>query len=334
MYNDNPAPRARLLSLLVAAACCGFAATASAAPTITLTAAYALNGAAVPDALGDSSATLYTTPGGSDFYLSKSDGSGMGYSSIFFHTYGSTGSTTFFGARASGSGADFYANTSSLYSGSYTNASGSAVSLDFSFYVESGEVGLDGTGLGSASAALEIRRNGVAVSRGATTIAQTVSGTTCSESTDLGALGSWASCASSTDSHVYGSGGMFTVNLGSVAAGETITIDYDIVATVSGHGGVSACGGGYGGYGGYPNGYGGYVEGPREPLPTYDCINYNGIARSGDPFGGNAPDNVAAFAFDATAVATDLPEPGSLALLGAAGGGWWLSRRRKQTQAG
>lgn len=330
MYNDTPAPRARLLSLLVAAACGGFAATAVAAPTITLTAAYALNGGAPVDGLTDPDATIYTTAsGGSDFYLTKN----VGASGVFFHTYGSAGSTTFFGARASGNGADFYATTTALYSGSYTNTSGSAVWLDFSFSVDSGEVGLDGNGTGSANTKLEIRRSGVVVSKGDTLITQTSSGTTCVES-DLGALGNWANCASLTDNHVYGAGGLYTVNLGLVNAGETITIDYDIIATVSGQGALSTCGGGYGGYGnGYPDGYGGYGDGGSgEPLPTYDCFNYNGISRSGDPFGGGSPDSVAAFALNATAV--DLPEPGSLALLGAAGGGWWLSRRRKPGSAG
>lgn len=334
MYNDNPQPRTRLLSLLVAAACCGLAAPASADPTITLTAFYAMNGGATVNGLTDPDAWFGAASGGSDFYLNKSDGSGASYSSVFFHTYGSTGSTTFFGARASGSGADFYATTSSLYSGTFTNTTGSAVSLDFSFHVDSGEVGLDGVGTGSANTRLEVRRGGVAYSTGNTLITQTASGTTCTESGDLGALANWASCASPTDNHVYGAGGLFTVNLGSVAAGETVTIDYDIIATVSGQGAVSTCSGGYGGYANGYGGYGGYGDagGPTEPLPTYDCINYNGIARSGDPFSGGSPDPVAAFAFNATAA--DLPEPGSLGLLAAAGGGWWLSRRRRQGSVG
>jgi hypothetical protein len=325
MYNENTAPRARLLSLLVAAACAGVSVTAAADPTITLTAAYALNGGATVDGMLDPDATIYTTPsGGSDFYLSKSEAG----SNVFFHTYGSTGSTTFFGARASGGGTEFYASTSALYSGSYTNTSGSALMLDFSFYVDGGETGLSGVGNGSANTRLQIRRNGSIVSQGDTLITQLAGVTTCSES-DIGILGNWASCSAANASSAYGVGGSYTVGLGLVAAGETITIDYDIVSTVSGRGTVHTCGGGYGGYGG-DGGYGGYGSG--EPLPTYECSDFGGISRSGDPFGGAAPTTAADFSLNATAVA--LPEPASLALLAAAGGGWWLSRRRRSSGAG
>lgn len=311
MYNENTAPRARLLSLLVAAACAGVSVTAAADPTITLTAVYALNGGADTDAVAEQGFT------GSDFYFSKSE---LG-SDVFFHTYGSTGSTTYFGARASGGGAQFYASTSALYSGTYTNTTASALMLDFSFYVDGGETALYSVGDGSANTRLQIRRNGSIVSQGDTLIMQAAGVTTCSES-DIGALGNWASCSAADASSATGAGGSYTVGLGLVAAGETITIDYDIVATVSGQGIVHTCGGGYGGYGGY-DGYGGY--GPGEPLPTYQCSDFSGIARSGDPFGGRT--DVDAFSLNATAV--DLPEPGSLALLAAAGGGWWLSRRRR-----
>ncbi|MCE4554694.1 PEP-CTERM sorting domain-containing protein [Pelomonas cellulosilytica] len=322
MYDDIPAPRARLLSLLVAAACGGLCATASADPTITLTATYALNGNAPADAIPEGS----TTPlpgGGADFYFSK-DEAGSG---VFFHTYGDTNGSSYFGARASGQGLDFYARTSALYSGSYTNTTGSVQLLNFSFNVDSGNVGLSGDGTGSANTRLQIRRNGSVVSQGDTTIVQTTSGVTCSES-DIGVLGNWANCASATDSSVYGAGGPFTVNMGLVGIGETILIDYDIVSIVSGRGNVHTCGGGYGGYGGY-EGYGGYGGdgGNGNPLPTYECADFSAIARSGDPFDGGTPVNTADFLVTATAV--DLPEPGSLGLLAAAGGGWWLSRRRR-----
>jgi len=313
MYNENTAPRARLLSLLVAAACAGVSVTAAADPTITLTAFYALNGGVTTDAVAEQGFT------GSDFYFSKTEAG----SNVFFHTYGSTGSTTYFGARASGGGTDFYANTSALYSGSYTNTTGSALMLDFSFYVDGGETALYGVGDGSANTRLQIRRNGSIVSQGDTLISQAAGVTTCSES-DIGALGNWASCSAADANSAYGAGGSYTVGLGLVAAGETITIDYDIIATVSGQGIVHTCGGGYGGYGGY-DGYGGY--GPRVELPTYECSDFSGISRSGDPFGAGTLNIVDDFSLNATAA--PLPEPGSLALLAAAGGGWWLSRRRR-----
>ena len=324
MYNENPAPRAKLLSLLVAVACSGLCATAVADPTITLTAAYALNGVAQPNALGEGS--LMVMPHGADFYLSKADSG----SSVFFHTYGFTGGSTYFGARASGEGLDFFANTSSLYSGSYTNTGGSAALLNFAFYVDSGSVGLFGVGVGSANVRLQVRRNGSVVGQGDTLITQTLAGITCSE-TDIGALGDWANCSSPSANSANGAGGGYAVNMGLVAAGETITIDYDIIATVSGQyvSGAASSGNCYGGYGN--EGYGDAAVAVKDESSFFQCVNYNGIARSGDPFNGGQALNTADFLLSATAV--ELPEPGSLALLAAAAGGWWISRRRRSGPA-
>lgn len=318
MYDDSSAPRARLLSLLVAAACSGLPLTAFADPTISLTAQYALNGAAPADAIPEGS--LNTTPNGADFYMNKAAGG----SSVFFHTYGFTGGSTYFGARASGEGLDFYARTSSLYSGTYTNTTGSAVMLNFSFNVDAGEVALWGEGVGQANTRLQVRRNGGVVSQGDTLVTQTASGVTCSEN-DIGALGAWGNCSSANANAVYGVAGAYSVDMGLVGIGETITIDYDIVSTVSGQyrSGAISSGNCYGGYGGY-----GQVAVAEAVAPGGgQCVNYNGIARSGDPFNNGGVFNTADFSL--TATAAPLPEPGSLGLLAAAGGGWWLSRRRR-----
>lgn len=324
MYNESPMPRARLLSLLVAVACGGLSATASANPSITLAASYALNGDPIANALLQGS--LVTTPTGADFYMNQA----VGGSSIFFHAYGNTGGTTYFGARASGEGSNFYGLTSSLYSGSFTNNTGGVVDLNFSFNVDGGEVGLAGSGVGTASTRLQVRRDGAVVSQGETTVTQTAAGYSCTK-TDIGVLGGWSSCSSPTAHWAYGAGGAYSVDLGLVGIGQTVGIDYDIVSMVTGQytGGAVSSGNCYGGYGGYGNvavteavfGGGG---GP--------CTSYNGIARSGDPFNGGRAVNTADFSLTSTAV--PLPEPASLALLVAAGGGWWLSRRRRGPAAG
>lgn len=322
MYNDNTAPRARLLSLLVAAACAGVALPAAADPSISLTAVYALDGAAEADAMAEDG---FAPPATGGDYLGTKNGSG---SSVFFHTYGFTSSPTYFGARASGEGLDFYAKTSALYSGTYTNTSSSAIALNFSFNLDGGEVALWGTGNGSANLRLQIRRNGSVVSQGDTLITQVGATVNCSES-DIGALGAWASCAAADSNSVWGAGGAYSVDMGLVAAGETITIDYDIVSTVSGQyidGAQSS---------GSCNNYGGYARmaegGDVVEQPYVPCVNFNGIARSGDPFNGNEPSVSADFLL--TAEAVDLPEPGSLALLAAAGGGLLVSRRRRGSSA-
>lgn len=324
MYDEIAMPRVKLLSLLVAASCAGLTAPAFAAPEITLTAVYALGGAPVTDGLTDADAqlnpsgTTFPSATGADYYLTKNDGS----SGVFFHTYGFTGGSTYFGARASGEGADFYAKTGALYSGSFTNSGSSAVALNFGFNVDAGEVGLFGSGVGSANLRLQIRRNGVAVSTGDTTITQTAGGTSCSES-DLGALGSWASCAAADSNFVEGFGGAYSVDMGLVAAGETITVEYDIISTVSGRytGGAASSGD---------------CNNTEQAtaataamiaeLPSTSCVYFNGIARSGDPFNGNGLGFATA---DFSLTAQELPEPGSLSLLAASGGGWWLSRRRR-----
>lgn len=313
MYNETSAPRARLLSLLVAVACGGLSVTASADPSITLLARYALNGATPADAISQGSLRPYAD--GADFYMNQADGG----SSVFFHTYGHTSDPTYFGARTSGEGANFYGYTSALYSGSYTNNTGSVMSLSFSFNVDGGEVALWGDGVGTAETRLQVRRDGWVMSQGDTTVTQTTAGYSCAEN-DIGALGSWANCSSSTANYVYGSGGTYSVDMGLVGIGQTIAIDYDIVSTVSGQYVSGAVNSGNCSYGGY----GGYALVVEQPTP---CVSYNGIARSGDPFNNGGMFNTADFSLNATAA--DLPEPGSLALLAAAGGGWWLSRRRR-----
>lgn len=319
MYNENIAPRARLLSLLVAVACAGLSVTAAADPTITLQATYALNGATPADALPEGS--LNVSANGADFYMNKGDAG----SSVFFHTYGFTGGSTYFGARASGEGLDFLARTSSLYSGTYTNTTGSVMLLNFAFNVDNGEVALWGDGVGTANTRLQVRRNGSVVSQGDTMITQTAAGYTCSEN-DIGALGSWANCSAANSNAVYGAGGAYSVDMGVVGIGETVTIDYDIVSMVSGQYVSGAVDSGNCSYGGYLNNREVAVDVVAEQ-PYYPCVSYNGIARSGDPFNNGGFDNTADFSLTATAAA--LPEPGSLALLAAAGGGWWLSRRRR-----
>lgn len=301
--------RPKLLAALVAAAL-GSLTLIARADTITLAAEYKL-----PGDTGTLTTPVISPPDFYGYYVEGSD-------SVFFHTYGDLGNPTYFGARASGEG-NFYAKTSALYSASYTNAGASPIGLVLSFYVESGEVGLYGTGIGSADLRLQVRRDGGVVSQGQTTITQTLAGTTCSEN-DIGVLGNWASCTSSIVNYAYGTGQTFAVDLGSVGAGQTIAIDYDIVATVSGKftDGAVSSGDCYGGYGEAAAFAPMIAEGPQQ------CVWYNGIARAGDPFNG-APTNQPA---DISLTPQNVPEPGSIPLVGAAIAGLWFSRRRRRAR--
>lgn len=305
---------------------------AARAAAISLEASYALDGSTMVHPIGNEGTlvpfdAVFPTGDAADFYLYKQSDAG---SNVFFHTYGGTGasSPTYFGARASGQG-DFSASTSATYTDRYVNHSGGASNVAFTFNVDFGELGLFGQGTGQASLLLQVMVNGTVVSRGYTKIVQDSSGVICSED-DLGALGSYMSCSSPSSRYANGSGGPFTVDLGLVADGEALDVEYDIVSTTSGTytSGDVDCNlqGGYG-YGGY--GLTAVFEGPSF------CPRFNGVARSGDPFnlpldvrtpGGSA--SLAAFAFDSTAAS--VPEPTSLGLLGAAAAAAALRRRRRQ----
>ena len=217
-------------------------------PNITLDANYSLNGGGTVNGMADPSSNLYNpSNNGADFYLFKSDAA----SNVFFHTYGFASSPTYFGARASGEG-HFSADTRATFSQQFTNTSGVAQTYNFSFMVDAGEVGVLGTGAGFASLLLNIKKNGATVAQDLTSITQTAAGDlTCSD-TDVGLA--YMSCFNATSSNASSFGGLFNVSMGQIAAGESFTLDYDIIATVSGELAAGtgtlyqACNDGYGGY--------------------------------------------------------------------------------------
>lgn len=325
--------RPKRLTLAVALALCSLSAGVSAVPltvgNITLDAEYSLGGSGVQDGMLSPPASIFSNANGADMYLSTYDSSS---NSVFFHTYGFTGTPTYFGARASGSGT-FSAYTRTTYSNTYFNTGPTAMPFIFSFQVEDGQVGL-GTGYdGSAELMLRIAINNVVVARDQTTITRTGDTTMCVEN-DEGALGSYMECGSGTASS--GTGGTqqtFNINVGMLDPGVAYTLDYDIIATVSGSlaGSGTSCG---------------YPEDDNPPENGYvlaaafnnegGCFGEN-IARSGDPFNGpdfdgngNIIPGTPISSFDLRAAA--VPEPGSLWLLAAAGvaAAGVLRRRRKR----
>lgn len=274
-----------------------------------------------------------TSASGYDHYLNEYSGG----SNIFFHTYGYTGSTTYFGARASGDGT-YFGSTSAAYSNVLYNNTGVAQNVLFSFYVENGEVGVydySGSGSGSARLSIDVRRDGASVTKSLTEVIMSAGSVSCSE-TSSGALAGYSECASPTASHVYNNGQTFTVDLGLLDPYSSLQLDYDIIATVAGDfavtGSTDCYGGGYGEipvdpYGGQLNEFVPMaVEGPGE------CGGYStggSIARAGDPFGGGSTDTSSNFSV-AMVPTNNVPEPGSLALAGVAlAGAASVARRRK-----
>ena len=163
-------PRIKFIPLAVAALLGGISATSFGAPVvygnITLDAEYSLNNGSMTNGMAPPS-SIYSNADGADMYLNHY----VGGSNVFFHTYGFSGSSTYFGARASGQG-QFYGMTRSSFEGTFINTSSFAQAYAFTFHVLAGDVGISGTGATSADLMLKVSKNGVVKSQDHTTISQ------------------------------------------------------------------------------------------------------------------------------------------------------------------
>lgn len=297
---------------------------------ITLDAAFALGNASGPGADGIAVGSLSHSTDGADFFLNQNDAIG---DNVFFHTYGYSApppGVTSFGARASGQGT-FFGTTRATYNATVSNDTGVAQAYTFSFNVAGGNLGITGLGEGLADLLLAVKVDNKDIAHDHTTIAQNAANVVTCTDDNLGTLGAYAECGSPTANAVFGAGGLFTVALGLLDPGQQFTLNYDIIATVSGNlnsGGPLGC-----------NGGGGEGLLARQALLIVDGGCAGAIARSGDPFDGpiivdanGVPVGNLPPSFDPIirrSPTNPVPEPGTLFLVGAGIVGLAGAKRRK-----
>lgn len=309
----------------LAALLCAASLSAQAAPAVSLAAAENLTAATGP---GTTLATP-ASPGGGDFFH---NGLGAG-GSTFFHTYGFPTGLTYFGARVSGIGT-FFGKTSATYTNSYTNSSAVAQLVTFNFNVDTGQIGLSGSGNGYADLLLSLSFDGTVVARDHGRIDYAGGSATCDTNVggeDAGVLASYLACSggSGTANAAFGGNGSYLATQ-LVAAGATLNVSYAIVAEVAGTlsgATTQQCSGGQGGITLRDGEDLNVVAGNPDRPGISGCTNFNAIARSGDP-AGFGPSPFTPGSFNLSGV-TAVPEPGALALVGLALAGLSLTLRRR-----
>lgn len=237
----------------------------------------------------------------------------------------------------------FSGSARSTWTAKIANDADVAQSYQFSFDVEEGEIGIYGKSSFFAQLEFDIRRNGESVSRNKTS----VDGKKCLKVSE-GALSDATDCVDPYNAKVVGQ--RLSIDLGSLASGDSFTLEYELIASVSGPS-WNACS-----LDVNPSGdtLGFLVSNTRNALTTLGnaCGGW-ALVRSGDllPPGtypkiigadttesvGDTPGQVASFTqVDAVPLpflqlqsSTSIPEPGTLALAGAAlmGLAGWRLRR-------
>lgn len=239
-------------------------------------------------------------------------------SSIFGHHYGYDNGV--FGTRSSGSG-NFEKLGDVLWSNTYTNQSATPQAMTGSFLIDSGTVTMsmpDTTGSVYAVIFAQIEVNDELKFLSAAEMDMSDGGTPSFQTAGTVLNPGGQSLSPGFGSYSWGSY-LGTVDLGTLAPGQSVTVEYLLASYVIGS--LAGCGGGYGDYGGLTVGngdYGGYGGG-------LNCGSSYGEARIGDPF--NVPEGGSQFTVNFSEVTT--PEPASALVLGAGLAALAFRRRRQ-----
>lgn len=331
----------KLLPFLISSALGGIAMPALSVPMQSATANWTINGVA---GAGDSATS--GIPGFVDILQNHSGPGGE----VFYHTYGSvTPGSVFFGSRSSGSGKYDLTSPYKLDDFAYVVPGSGLVPVFFNFVLDNGELGIFcGACVGGGSAELAINiavgNSSVASGNAKLTTTDDAGNTLLTHSGIASALfgttasGTTANVLSNFNGVSYGwNATPVTQFLGNFLGGSTILIDYELTTRATGNFDSQVEQGYAGSWLCNPNdnlevAAFAVEEGPGifDGCNRQEIFSYQGntIARAGDPFG--------AIPFGVGVTAGDIPEPGSLALLGAglaAAAGIAGGRRRKRKPA-
>lgn len=207
-----------------------------------------------------------------------------------------------------------------------TNDNGYATDYSLNFFIYYGSMsanayGVAGAGWGSYD---------LSITKTVASVTDTLfsSGATIHSDGNLEERGTQLDGAMQFGNYYYWNGTYVTLDLGTLADGDSLSIDFDLVSTAFGDFAFSdSCNGGDDGYGGVDDGYGGDI------MPTSFENGYGGCTGSvyvglGDPgdFAENGQQNPSV-SITGTRTPTQVPLPGTLALLGIGLAGLGFARK-------
>ena len=260
------------------------------------------------------------TSGSVDILAGDDDGLG---NSVFYHTYGNTAGN--FGSRVSGDG-NFDITGVFSFSNVYQNTSTSAQNAEFNFNVIPGELNvyfggaMTGTDSLYADYSIDIMFNGTSIWDSSAFVSlDATNGYTFGDTGSHSLNGTYNGTG-----YYYWNNFSETLDLGSIAAGETFSIDYILSTTARGSfADVDCLSGGSDGQ------EFAFIDGQAvESEEGYGSSCGSAVARSGDPLNPHLPGNTAGVNFNQP---TAVPEPSILMLFGLGFAGLFAASRKKQS---